>query len=107
MEIKQYQIILVNLDDPAGNEAKKTGQCVVISPDEMNKFLKTLTIAPITADSDGYPTRIKIKFNNKASRVVLDQIMTIEKTRIIKVLGEITIPEIKKIKAVLKETFID
>ena len=107
MEIKQYQIILVNLDDPAGNEAKKTGQCVVISPDEMNKFLKTLTIAPITADSDGYPTRIKIKFNNKASRVVLDQIMTIEKTRIIKVLGEITIPEIKKIKAVLKETFVD
>jgi mRNA interferase MazF len=73
----------------------------------MNKFLKTLTIAPVTADSDGYPTRIKIKFNNKASRVVLDQIMTIEKTRIIKVLGEITISEIKKIKAVLKETFID
>lgn len=107
MEIKQYKIILVNLDDPAGNEAKKTGQCVVISPDEMNKFLKTLTIAPITADSDGYPTRIKIKLNNKSSRVVLDQIMTIEKTRIIKVLGEITVPEIKKIKAVLKETFID
>lgn len=107
MEIKQYQIILVNLDDPAGNEAKKTGQCVVISPDEMNKFLKTLTIAPITADSDGYPTRIKIKLNNKSSRVVLDQIMTIEKTRIIKVLGEITVLEIKKIKAVFKETYID
>ncbi len=107
MEAKQYQIILVNLDDPVGSEAKKTGQCVVISPDEMNKYLRTLTIAPVTADSEGYPTRIKIKFNNKTSRVVLDQIMTIEKTRVIKVLGEITPPEIKKIKAVLKETFID
>ena len=107
MEIKQYQIISVNLDDPVGNEAKKTGQCVVISPDEMNKFLKTLTIAPVTANSEGYPTRIKIKLNNKTSRVVLDQIMTIEKTKIIKVLGEISALEIKKIKAVLKETFID
>ena len=107
MEINQYQIILVNLADAAGNESKKTGQCVVISPDEMNKFLKTITIAPVTADSDGYPTRIKIKFNNKTSRVVLDQIMTIEKTRIIKVQGEITPPEIKKIKAVIKEAFID
>jgi len=107
MEAKQYQVILVNLDDSDGNESKKTGQCVVISPDEMNKFLKTLTIAPVTADSEGYPTRPKIKFNNKPIRVVLDQIMTIEKTRIIKVLGEITVPEIKKIKAVLKEIFVD
>jgi len=107
METKQYQVILVNLDDSAGSEAKKTGQCVVISPDEMNKFLKTLTIAPVSADSEGYPTRPKIKFNNKPVRVVLDQIMTIEKTRIIKILGEITPPEIKKIKAILKETFID
>jgi mRNA interferase MazF len=107
MEAKQYEIILMNLDDPLGNEPKKTGQCVIISPDEMNKYLKTVTIAPVTADSEGYPTRIKIKLNNKSSRVVLDQIMTIEKTRILKVLGEITVPEIKKIKAVLKETFID
>jgi mRNA interferase MazF len=107
MEAKQYQIILVNLDDPAGNEAKKTGQCVVISPDEMNKFLKTLIIAPLTADSEGYPTRIKIKSNNKTSRVVLDQIMTIEKTLVIKGQGEISVAEIKKVKAVLKETFVD
>ncbi len=107
MEAKQYEIILVNLDGTLGNEPKKTGQCVIISPDEMNKYLKTVIIAPVTADSEGYPTRIKIKLNNKSSRVVLDQIMTIEKSRILKVLGEITVPEIKKIKAVLKETFID
>jgi mRNA interferase MazF len=107
MEISQYQVILVNLDPEVGNEEKKTGQCLVISPDEMNKFLRTIIIAPLHLDSEGYPTRIKIKHNNKTSRVVLDQITTIEKHRIVKVLGEISGPEIKKIKAVLKETFID
>jgi len=107
METSQYQIILVNLDRTIGNESGKTGQCVVISPDEMNKYLKTITIAPVTSDSEGYPTRIKIKLNNKTGRVVLDQIMTVEKQRIIKVLGELSGVEIKKIKAVLKETFID
>ncbi|HBC79966.1 MAG TPA: growth inhibitor PemK [Bacteroidales bacterium] len=107
MEAKQYQVIIVSPNDPAGKEEKRSSQCVIISPDEMNKFLKTLTIAPLTADSEGYPTRPKIKFNNKPIRVVLDQIMTIEKNRIIKTLGELAPPEIKKLKAVLKETFID
>lgn len=107
MEISQYQIILVNLDPEFGNEVKRSGQCVVISPDEMNKFLRTIIIAPLNADSEGYPTRIKIKHNNKTSRVVLDQITTIEKQKVIKVLGEISGSEIKKIKAVLKESFID
>lgn len=107
MEISQYQIILVDPDSSTGNETGKTGQCVVISPDEMNKNLKTVTIAPVTSDSEGYPTRVKIKLNNKSGRVVLDQIMTIEKKRIIKIAGELTIAEIKKIKSVLKETFID
>jgi mRNA interferase MazF len=107
MEISQYQIILVNLDPSSGNEAANTGQCLVISPDEMNKFLRTIIIAPLNSDSESYPTRIKIKHNNKTSRVVLDQITTIEKQRIVKVLGEISGPEIKKIKAVLKETFVD
>src|SRR4030042_335599 len=107
MEISQYQIILVNLDNTTGDKTSRTGQCVVISPDEMNKFLRTVIIAPVISDSEGYPTRVKIKLNNKISRVVFDQIMTIEKQGIIKVLGELSGPEIKKIKAVLKETFID
>jgi len=107
MEISQYQIILVNLDPKGGNEPTRTGQCVVISPNEMNKFLRTIIIAPLHSDSEGYPTRIKVKLNNKTSRVVLDQITTIEKQKIVKVLGEISGPEIKKIKAVLRETFVD
>lgn len=107
METSQYQIILINPGITSGNEAKTTLPCVVISPDEMNKFLRTVIVAPVTSDSESYPTRIKIKYNNGISRVVLDQILTIEKQCIIKVLGDLSASEIKKIKAVLKETFID
>ena len=107
MEINQYQVILVNPGNGAGSESKSTVQCVVISPDEINRNLKTVTIAPVTSDSEGYPTRVKVKLNNKFGRVVLDQIMTIEKQSIIKVVGELTGSDIKKIKSVLKETFID
>jgi mRNA interferase MazF len=107
MEIIQYQIILVGLDKAVGNKPEKTIQCLVISPDEMNKYLRTIVIAPLISDSASYPTRVKIKHNNKISRVVLDQTTTIEKQRIIKVLGELSVSEIKKIKAVLKETFVD
>jgi mRNA interferase MazF len=107
MEISQYQIILIGPDSGIGTEPGKTGQGVVISPDEINKNLKTVTIAPVTSDSESYPTRVKIRLNNKSGRVVLDQIMTIEKQRIIKIIGELTGTEIKKIKSVLKETFID
>jgi mRNA interferase MazF len=107
MEISQYKIVLVNPGNDAGIESKSTAQCVVISPDEINRNLKTVTVAPLTSDSEGYPTRVKVKLNNKFGRVVLDQIMTIEKQRIIKVAGELTGTEIKKIKSVLKETFID
>lgn len=106
MEIRQYQIILVNPDSP-GIESKTTVQCLVISPDEINRNLKTVTVAPVTGGAEDYPTRVKVKLNNKFSRIVLDQIMTIEKQRIIKVAGDLTGPDIKKIKSVLKETFID
>lgn len=107
MEISQYQIILVNLDLSGGNASEKTRLCAVISPDEMNKYLRTIIVAPLTSDSAAYPTRIKVKFNNKNSRIVLDQITTIEKQIISKVQGELSVAEIKKIKAVFKETFID
>jgi len=107
MEIKQYQIILVNLDPTIGSEIKKTKPCVVISPNEMNKYLRTVVIAPLTTSSKNYPTRVKIKHANKFGRIVLDQIRTIDRQRIIKVLGELQDFEIKELKSVLKETYID
>ena len=107
MEIAQYQIILVNFDPTLGSEIKKTRPCVVISPNEMNKFLNTVVIAPITTSSKNYPTRIEIKHDNKIGWIVLDQIRTIDKQRMIRDLGQLNKPEISNLKSVLKETYVD
>ncbi len=107
MELEQYQIVLVNLDPTIGSEIKKTRPCVIISPDEMNKYLRTITITPMTTTSRKYPTRIEVKYNNKKGWIVIDQIRTIDKQRIIKVIGRLSKPEIKELKAVIKETFVD
>ena len=107
MEIKQYQIILVNLDPTIGSEIKKTGPCVVISPIEMNKYLRTVVIAPMTTNSKKYPTRVKIKHDHKIGWIVLDQIRTIDKQRIVKIFEELNDSEILDLKTVLKETYID
>lgn len=107
MEITQYQIVLVNLDPTIGSEIKKTRPCVIISPDEMNKYLQTVTIAPMTSQSKNYPTRIEVKHNSKKGWIVLDQIRTIDKQRILKVLDKLTSKEIVKVKLTIKEAFVD
>jgi len=107
MDLKQYQIVLVNLDPTVGSKIKKTRPCVIISPDEMNKFLRTIIIAPMTTSSKKYPTRIEVKHDRKIGWIVIDQIRTIDKQRIIKILGRLSQPEIKELKSVVKETFVD
>jgi len=107
MELKQYQVVLVNLDPTLGSEMKKTRPCVIISPDEMNKYLQTIVIAPMTSSSKPYPTRIEVKHNKTNGWVVLDQIRTIDRQRILKILDVLTKSEIHSIKTVLKETYID
>jgi mRNA interferase MazF len=107
MEIKQYQIILVNLDPTIGSEIKKTRPCIVISPDEMNRHLRTVVIAPMTTSSKHYPTHVEVKHDNKIGWIVLDQVRTIDKQRVFKDLGKLSKPEIKEVKSVLKETFVD
>ena len=107
MDLKQYQIVLVNLDPTIGSEIKKSRPCVIISPNEMNKFLRTIIVAPMTTTSRKYPTRIEVKHDSKIGWIVIDQIRTIDKQRIIKVLGRLSQPETKELKSVIKETFID
>ena len=107
MDIKQYQIVLVNFDPTVGSEMKKTRPCVIISPNEMNKFLQTIVVAPMTSSSKTYPTRVEINHDKKKGWIVLDQIRTIDRQRIIKVLGNLTEKEIRKVKDILKETFVD
>jgi mRNA interferase MazF len=107
MEINQYQIVLVNLDPTVGSEIQKTRPCVILSPNEMNDNLKTITIAPMTSTSRKYPTRVKIKHNNREGWIVIDQIRTIDKTRIVKTFNSLTSKEIKECKQVIRETFVD
>ncbi|MCB0631515.1 MAG: type II toxin-antitoxin system PemK/MazF family toxin [Saprospiraceae bacterium] len=105
--LTQYQVVIVNLDPTIGNEIKKTRPCVIISPNEMNRPLRTVVIAPITSKTKQYPTRIKIDFQGNENWVVVDQIRTIDKRRITKSLEKLSKEEIKKIKEVIRETFVD
>jgi len=107
MELRQYQIVLVNLDPTIGSEIKKTRPCVIISPNEMNKYLQTIVIAPMTSSSKSYPTRVEITHNGKKGQIALDQIRTVDRERITKVFGDLSEKEISKVKEVLKETYVD
>lgn len=107
MDLTQYSIVLVNLDPTLGSEIKKTRPCVVISPDEMNKYLKTIVLAPMTTNLKQYPTRVAVKHNKKKGRIAIDQIQTIDKIRVIRVFNRLTKLEIEKCKQVIKETFVD
>ena len=103
-QINQYDIVLVNLDPTLGSEMKKTRPCVVISPNEMNKYLQTIIVAPITSSSKPYPTRISIKHKTVKGWIVIDQVRTIDRIRIVKCYENLTDLEIEK---VIKETFVD
>lgn len=103
----QYEIILVNLDPSIGSEMRKTRPAVVISPNEINRPLNTLVIAPITSSTKLYPTRLEIKNDNAIGWIALDQIRTIDKQRVVRKLGQLEKVDIIKLKKILKETFVD
>lgn len=107
MDINQYELVLVNLDPTMGSEMKKTRPCVVISPNEMNKHLQTIVIAPLTNSSKTYPTRVEVNQTQTKGWVVLDQIRTVDRIRIIKKIGILSTSEIETVKAVIKETYVD
>ena len=107
MEIKQYEVFLLNLDPTIGSEMKKTRPCVVLSPNEMNNYLQTIVIAPLTSSSKPYPTRIEIAQEKIRGWIVIDQIRTVDRARIVKQLGYLTAKEIDNVKNVIKETFVD
>jgi len=106
MEVSQYQIVIVNLDPTRGSEIKKTRPCVVISPNEMNNHLKTLVIAPLTTSLTNYPTRVKVNYQNKKGRIVVDQIRTIDKSRVVSLSSTLSKKEIENLKQIINETFV-
>jgi mRNA interferase MazF len=89
MVVKRFDIYLVNLDPTVGSEIQKTRPCLVISPDEMNRNIRTVIMAPMTSGQKDYPTRVSCAFRKKRGQIVLDQIRTIDKNRLIKKLGTI------------------
>ncbi len=89
MVVSRFDVVLINLDPTIGSEIMKTRPCMVISPDEMNRHLNTVIVAPMTTAGKDYPTRVPCTFRKKKGRIVLDQLRTIDKARIIKKLGNI------------------
>ena len=107
MDIFQYNVYLINLDPTIGHEIKKTRPCLIVSPDEMNRNIGTIIIAPMTTKSHKYPTRVSLTFKKKKGWIVLDQIRTIDKKRIIKQIGKINENTIIEVKEIIKEMLVD
>ena len=89
MVVRRFDVFLVNLDPTVGSEIQKTRPCLIVSPDEMNRNIRTVIIAPMTTKGRAYPTRVACTFQGKEGQVVLDQIRTIDKTRLVRKLGQL------------------
>jgi len=105
MSVKRFEVYLVNLDPTQGSEIKKTRPCLVISPDEMNIFISTVIVAPMTTKGRDYPTRVSCEFQGKQGQIVLDQIRTVDKSRLVQKLGKIDKITQTKVLAILAELF--
>ena len=106
MEITQYEIYWVNLDPTIGREMKKTRPCVILSPDDMNEFIATVIIAPVTSTIRAYPSRVKFVLNGKTNMIALDQIKTIDKVRLQDKIGKLNTVTIAIVKKVIEEMLV-
>jgi mRNA interferase MazF len=105
MVIKRFDIFLVSLDPTTGSEIRKTRPCLVISPDELNRFLGTVIIAPMTSQKKDYPCRVTCRFRGKTGQVVLDQIRTVDKARLVERQGALAKQTQDEVLSVLSELF--
>ena len=105
MELNRFDVVLVPLDPTKGSEIKKTRPCLVISPNEMNHNISTIIVAPMTSKGRRYPTRVDVVFQETKGQIVLDQIRTIDKSRVIKKLGRVSKKAQEKTLSILNEMF--
>jgi mRNA interferase MazF len=105
MVVRRFDVYLINLDPTVGSEIQKTRPCLVISPDEMNRFIKTVIVAPMTTKGASYPTRVACKFQGKRGQIVLDQIRTVDKTRLVRKLGKLDRRAQAEVLSILGEMF--
>ncbi|WP_227789077.1 MULTISPECIES: type II toxin-antitoxin system PemK/MazF family toxin [unclassified Nodularia (in: cyanobacteria)] len=107
MVVNRFDVFLVNLHPTIGSEIQKLRPCLVISPNEINHNIATVIVAPMTKKGQTYPTRVKCQFQGQDGQVVLDQIRTVDKTRLVKFLGQISADEQKTVLDILAEMFAE
>ena len=105
MGVVQFEVYLISLDPTVDAEIRKTRPCLVISPDELNRRLLTVIVAPMTTVTRGYPSRVNCSFKGKLGQIVLDQIRTVDRTRLIKRLGKLDKRISVKVLEILREMF--
>ena len=105
--VKRFDVFLVNLDPTVGSEIQKMRPCIVISPNEMNQYIATVIIAPMTTKGRQYPTRVACQFQGKDGQIVLDKIRTVDKKRLVKKLGQINQDEQQMLLSILAEMFAE
>lgn len=103
--VKRGDVLLVNLQPTQGSEIQKTRPCVVVSPDEMNSWLRTFIVAPMTTGDHSYPFRAPCRFKGRSGYIVLDQIRTIDRERIVRRLGRISPTTLNRVLLILQEMF--
>ena len=103
--VRRFDVFLVALGPTLGSEIKKTRPCLVVSPDEMNRHITTVIVAPMTTKGAAYPTRVSSKFKGKQGQIVLDQLRTVDKTRLVRKVGTVTRPTQELVLSVLSEMF--
>ena len=105
MQVSRFEVYSINLDPTKGREIKKTRPCLIISPDEMNHFISTIIIAPMTTKKHNYPSRVNCKFSGKDCQIVLDQIRSVDKSCLTKKIGKIKSKKQVKVLEILQEMF--
>jgi mRNA interferase MazF len=107
MVVQRFAVFLINLDPTVGVEIQKTRPCVIISPDEMNAAIQTVIVAPMTTKSRAYPSRVVCRFDDRDAAIVLDQIRTVDKRRLLKPLGTLDAPTQRRVLQVLADLFAE
>ncbi len=107
MVVKRFEVYLINLDPTLGHAIKKTRPCLIISPNEMNQHISTVIVAPMTSQGRPYPTRVACRFQGRNGQIVLDQIRTVDKERLVKKLGQVSAAARESVLAVLAEMFAE
>jgi mRNA interferase MazF len=104
--VRRGDVFLVNLDPTRGGEIQKTRPCVVVSPDELNAHLRTFIVAPLTTGTYSYPFRVPCRFKGRAGYIVLDQIRTIDRERLVRRLGKLSPSALEQALTILQEMFV-